>query len=367
MPSVPNPSVYFVSSVFKVFWALPCTGRGRPEPPSLERVQSFLVTLPAPLSRNIDLRTTIFLMSTPDILFAFLSYLTVEKGLSPLTVDAYRGDLRQLAEFLEKRKRTLLNAARPNLLAFLEQLTANMVDGRSRARKLSALRHFYRFLLLDKKIKHDPTLNIESPRQWKILPKSLTLEEIDAMLAQEKSKPQDPALAIRNAALLELLYATGMRVSEIVNLRLEDLNLQASSAIVHGKGDKERIVPFGVAARDALLAYLRDSRPQLCRVRRSPLVFVDRSGTGLTRERVWRIVREAKIEGKASPHMLRHSCATHMVGNGADLRTVQTILGHADIATTQVYTHVAMDHLKSVYRAHHPRAKRRISTQKEPA
>ncbi|PYY01009.1 MAG: hypothetical protein DMG64_15735 [Acidobacteria bacterium] len=114
-------------------------------------------------------------------------------------------------------------------------------------------------------------------------------------------------------------------------------------------------------------SHLRDSRPQLCRVRRSPLVFVDRSGTGLTRERVWRIVREAKIEGKASPHMLRHSCATHMVGNGADLRTVQTILGHADIATTQVYTHVAMDHLKSVYRAHHPRAKRRISTQKEPA
>ena len=129
MPRVPNPSVYFVSSVFKVFWALPCTGRGRPEPPSRERVQSFLVTLPAPLSRNIDLRTTIFLMSTPDILFAFLAYLKVEKGLSPLTVDAYRGDLRQLAEFLEKRKRTLLNAARPNLLAFLEQLTANMVDG----------------------------------------------------------------------------------------------------------------------------------------------------------------------------------------------------------------------------------------------
>jgi integrase/recombinase XerD len=306
-------------------------------------------------------------MSTPQPLTAFLSYLKVEKGLSPLTVEAYGGDLSQLAEFLEKRNRTLLSAARPDLLAFLEQLTANMVEGRSRARKLSAMRHFYKFLLLDKKVKHDPTLNIESPRQWKILPKSLAVEEIDAMLAQEKSKPQDPALAIRNEALLELLYATGMRVSEIVNLRLEDLNLQASSAIVRGKGDKERIVPFGVAARDALVIYLRDARPSLCKLQRSPLVFLDRSGTGLTRERVWRIVREAKIDGKASPHMLRHSCATHMVGNGADLRTVQTILGHADIATTQVYTHVAMDRLKSVYRAHHPRSKRRIVAQKERA
>ena len=306
-------------------------------------------------------------MSKPQALLAFLSYLKVEKGLSPLTVEAYQGDLLQLAEFLEKRNRTLLNATRPDLLAFLQQLTANMVEGRSRARKLSALRHFYKFLLLDKKIKHDPTLNIESPQQWKILPKSLAVAEIDAMLAQEKSKPQDPAFAIRNTALLELLYATGMRVSEIVNLRLEDLNLQASSAIARGKGDKERIVPFGAAARDALLTYLRDARPRLCGPRRSALVFVDRSGTGLTRERVWRIVREAKVDGKASPHMLRHSCATHMVGNGADLRTVQTILGHADIATTQVYTHVAMDRLKSVYRAHHPRSKRRIAAQKEPA
>ena len=271
------------------------------------------------------------MMSNPQPLSAFLSYLKVEKGLSPLTVDAYRGDLLQLAEFLEKRNATLLNAARPDLLAFLEQLTANMVEGRSRARKLSAMRHFYKFLLLDKKIK------------------------------------RDPALAILNEALLELLYATGMRVSEIVHLRLEDLNLQASSAIVRGKGDKERIVPFGVAARDALQTYLHDARPQLCRPGRSALVFVDRSGTGLTRERVWRIVREAKIDGKASPHMLRHSCATHMVENGADLRTVQTILGHADIATTQVYTHVAMDRLKSVYRAHQPRSKRRILAQEERA
>jgi integrase/recombinase XerD len=151
-----------------------------------------------------------------------------------------------------------------------------------------------------------------------------------------------------------------------VNLRLEDLNLQASSAIVHGKGDKERIVPFGASATATLEMYLRDSRPQLGRTCRSALVFIDRSGTGLRRERVWRIVREAKADKKASPHMLRHSCASHMVDNGADLRTVQTILGHADISTTQVYTHVALDRLKTVHRKFHPRrSTRAISAQKE--
>jgi integrase/recombinase XerD len=300
-------------------------------------------------------------MSNQQALSAFLSYIKVEKGLSPLTAEAYQSDLLQLAEFLELKKVNLLTAKRPDLLAFLEQLTTNLVESRSRARKLCAIRHFYKFLLLDRRIKHDPTLNIESPRQWKILPKSLALSDIDEMLAHEKSKPQDPALALRNRALLEVLYATGMRVSEIVGLRLEDVNLQSASAIVRGKGDKERIVPFGVSARDALETYLRDARPLLSRVRRSPLVFIDRSGTGLTRERVWRIVRESKADRKASPHMLRHSCATHMVGNGADLRTVQTILGHADIATTQVYTHVALDRLKEVYRAHHPRSTRRLN------
>ncbi len=290
-----------------------------------------------------------------DAIPAFLSYLQVEKGLAPLTIEAYRRDLLQLSEFLESQGRTLLNARRADVLGFLEQLTSNMVESRSRARKTSAMRHFYKFLLLDKRTKHDPTLNIDSPRQWKILPKSLAVSDIDEMLAREQSRSQDLALALRNRALLELLYATGIRVSELVNLRLEDVNLQTSQAIVRGKGDKERIVPFGGSAREALESYLHDARPQLSRVRRSALVFIDRNGTALTRERVWRIVRESKADKKASPHMLRHSCATHMVGNGADLRTVQTILGHADIATTQVYTHVAMDRLKTVYRKHHPR------------
>ncbi len=307
-------------------------------------------------------------MSNQQALSSFISYLKLEKGLSPLTVAAYERDLHQLAEFLELKERTLLSADRRDLLGFLEQLTANRVESRSRARKLSAIRHFYRFLLLDRRIKCDPTLNIESPRQWKVLPKSLAISDIDEMLAREQEKPQHQALALRNRALLELLYATGMRVSEIVNLRLEDVDLAGSKAIVRGKGDKERLVPFGVSAQKSLEAYLREARPQLCRTRRSALVFVDRNGTGLTRERVWRIVRESKPDRKASPHMLRHSCATHMVGNGADLRTVQTILGHADISTTQVYTHVALDRLKEVYKRHHPRSRRSSgATRKESA
>ena len=305
-------------------------------------------------------------MSNQQVLAAFLSYLKVEKGLLPLTVEAYRSDLLQFAEFLDLKSSTLLKTKRADLISFLEQLSANRVESRSRARKLSAIRHFYKFLLLDRRIKHDPTLNIESPRQWKVLPKSLAVAEIDEMLATAQAKTQDPALAIRNQALLELLYATGMRVSEIVNLRLEDVNLAASSAIVRGKGDKERIVPFGFSARKALETYLCDARPRLGGTRRSPLVFIDRSASALTRERVWRIVRESKPDRKASPHMLRHSCATHMVGNGADLRTVQTILGHADIATTQVYTHVALDRLKKVHEKFHPRRAARLKiAQKE--
>jgi integrase/recombinase XerD len=296
--------------------------------------------------------------SSQQILPAFLSYLKVEKGLARLSVEAYERDLLQLSEFLEQHGRTLLTAERKDVLAFLEQLTANLVESRSRARKLSAMRHFYKFLLLDKRVRRDPTLNIESPRQWKVLPKSLAAVEIGEMLGAA-AKATKPELAIRNTAMLELLYATGMRVSELVNLRLEDLNLEACSAVVRGKGDKERIVPFGGPAHTALETYLRDSRPVLAAGRRSPLVFIDARATALTRERVWRIVKESKADRKASPHMLRHSCATHMVGNGADLRTVQTILGHADVGTTQVYTHVALDRLKQVYASHHPRAKRR--------
>lgn len=316
------------------------------------------------------------------LLAGFLDYLRIEKGLARLSISAYRTDIAQFAEFLEKRKRLLLTARRNDVREFLQQLFSHQVDGRSVGRKLSALRHLCRYLLLDKRIEHDPTLNIESPRQWKVLPKSLARDEVELTLAspatmasQRRDKKQAEALAIRDRAMLELLYAGALRVSELVNATIEDLKLEAGYMLVRGKGDKERIVPLGKPAQDALTEYLASGRPALAAPRvsktkggaatfagkTSPLLFIAHGGRKLTRQRIWQMVGQASAASgrHASPHMLRHSCATHMVENGADLRTVQTILGHADISTTQVYTHLALDRLRTVYQKHHPRAKAR--------
>jgi integrase/recombinase XerD len=315
------------------------------------------------------------------VLSGFFDYLRIEKGLAALSVTAYTTDVSQFAEFLEKRKRALLSAQRNDVREFLQQLFSHQLDGRSVGRKLSTLRHLYRYLLLDKKIDHDPTLNIESPRQWKVLPKSLARDEMDATLAapglrhtstsNESATQLAGALAIRDRAMLEVLYAGALRVSEIVNAKLEDLKLEAGYMLVRGKGDKERVVPLGRSAQDALREYLTDARPAVAAGKRksaaamlskgSPLLFLARGAHQLTRQRVWQMVRAASAASgrQASPHMLRHSCATHMVENGADLRTVQTILGHSDISTTQVYTHLALDRLRTVYQKHHPRAKAR--------
>ena len=298
------------------------------------------------------------------VLSHFLDYLKIEKGLAPLTVSAYATDIGQFAEFLAKHRRTLLNARRNDMRDFIQQLFANSVDGRSVGRKLSALRHLYRYLLVDKLIEHDPTLNIDSPKQWKVLPKSLARDEMEAMLSGSlpaADRPQDEAIVLRNRAMLEVFYAGALRVSEIIGIKLEDLKLDVGYVLVRGKGDKERIVPLGKSAQQALAEYMKEARNVLTGRNSSPLLFLGRRARKLTRQRVWQIVRAASFStGRhASPHMLRHSCATHMVENGADLRTVQTILGHADISTTQIYTHVALDRLKNVYARHHPRAKAR--------
>ena len=315
------------------------------------------------------------------VLAAFLDYLRIEKGLAALSVSAYTTDIDQFSEFLEKRKSVLLTARSLDVRDFLQQLFSHQVDGRSVGRKLSALRHLYRYLLLDKKLEHDPTLNIESPRQWKVLPKALARDEMEATLAAPlarlksrnvSSTKESAALAARDRAMLEVFYAGALRVSEITNAKLEDLKLEAGYMLVRGKGDKERVVPLGRSAQEALTQYLAESRSTMAAgtqsgasakvsVVNSPLLFIARGGRKLTRQRVWQMVRAASaVSGRmASPHMLRHSCATHMVENGADLRTVQTILGHADISTTQVYTHLALDRLRTVYQKHHPRAKAR--------
>jgi integrase/recombinase XerD len=326
-------------------------------------------------------------------LSSFLDYLRVERGSAKLTIAAYSSDLTQFADFLEKRRIALSAARRDDVREYIQELFSSgldgrALDGRSVGRKLSAIRHLYRHLLLDGKIDKDPTLNIDLPKQWKVLPKALSRAEVGAMLGERKQdetklgeKPQGretvrkQALRLRDRAMLELLYAGGVRVSEVADARLEDLKLEMGYILVRGKGDKERMVPLGVPAQQALQHYLKNAREAIVGVgtgtgtgtkttkmkKSSPLLFPGTGGRRLTRQRVWQLVGKASIAAgrHASPHMLRHSCATHMVENGADLRTVQTILGHSDISTTQIYTHVALDRLKSVYAKHHPRAKAR--------
>jgi integrase/recombinase XerD len=310
--------------------------------------------------------------STPNLplLREYQAYLRVEKGLRPLTCEAYLGDLKTFAEFLDEKNGLLIQAGQGDVAGFLEHLRAHGIESRSAARKLSCLRGFYKWLLLDKRMHHDPTVNIESPKAWKVLPKALAEPEVAEMLdraGMAASHPQARATDLRDRAILELLYAGGLRVSEVTALSTGDLGLDLGRVQVRGKGDKERIVPLGQVAIEALETYLHEGRPHLARIstaqKRSAnrgdgtRLFLSLRGMPLTRQWIWHLVKTSN--GDASPHRLRHSCATHMVEHGADLRSVQLLLGHADISTTQVYTHLALGRLKAVHRLHHPRATRR--------
>ncbi len=314
------------------------------------------------------------------LLREYAGYLQVERGLRPATLEAYGRDLLQFAEHLERhRGGTLLTAREEAVRAFFGEMRANGVDSRTLARKLSALRGLYRWMLLDKRVRHDPTATVQQPSLWKVLPKSLGEREMTDVLegaAAGARAPDASAAALRDYAILELLYAGGLRVGEICALRVEDVKLDAGRAQVRGKGDKDRVVPLGRSACVALEQWLKRGRPTLQRSGRDIArgngkgvgakvvgierrLFLGRRGGPVTRGWVWGMVRAAAAAqgAKASPHTLRHSCATHMVEHGADLRSVQVLLGHADIATTEIYTHTALGRLKAVHRAHHPRAR----------
>jgi integrase/recombinase XerD len=304
------------------------------------------------------------------LLREFGGYLRVEKGLRPNSCEAYGRDLEQFAEYLEKRNGVLTGATHEDVRGFMEERRGNHVESRSLARALSGLRGFYRWLLLDKRVAHDPTVNVERPSSWKVLPKSLGEDEVGRMLERTgnaANAADADGLALRDHAILELLYGGGLRVGEICGLRVEDVRLDQQRAQVRGKGDKERIVPLGRRACEAIERYLELGRPELVRrgngVQRA--MFLSVRGRVLTRQWVWEMVRGCSDGKVASPHKMRHSCATHMVEHGADLRSVQTFLGHADIATTQVYTHVALGHLKAVHRKHHPRGRSREEVQRK--
>lgn len=287
----------------------------------------------------------------------YLSYLSVERGLSRNTVDAYERDVRDFLTFLDGSQRDLQQADREALREYIQKLYVRL-SARSVMRKVAALRSFFRFLLLDGFISHDPTETLETPKTWRSLPKYLTVDEVNQLLQQ----PDLGTLqGIRDRAMLEVLYATGLRVSELVRLRLSDLNFEVGFLRTLGKGAKERIVPIGDSAIEATSTYLEEAYPKYKSKNPStPFLFLSQKGGAMTRQNFWVLVekygKRVGLASRLSPHVLRHSFATHLLENGADLRAVQLMLGHADISTTQIYTHVTRERLRKVYQKYHPRA-----------
>jgi integrase/recombinase XerD len=288
----------------------------------------------------------------------FLTHVRVEKGLSANTVAAYQRDLVKFNAVAQKRKLALESISRDDLVDFLAGLYREKLESRTVARHLVTLRNFFRFAQVQELIATDPSLNLESPKIRRNLPGYLKLEEVERLLEQPDGKT---ALGLRDRAMLEVLYSSGLRVSELIGLRVTDLDTKVGCIRCIGKGDKERIVPAGKKALGIVEKYLRDARPKLLgKGVSSQSLFVNRNGHSLSRVGVWKILsaygRRAGLRVALTPHMLRHSFATHLLERGADLRSVQLMLGHADISTTQIYTHVVEERLKQIYKAHHPRA-----------
>lgn len=288
----------------------------------------------------------------------FINYLGVERGLAQNTLQSYSRDLAQYYEYLKQVNGAAPeNASSSQIMAYLRELQRQGKATATVARRLAALKAFYQFLVMEKKVENDPTANLESPRLEKKLPSVLSVEEVEHLLNQPDVRS---VAGMRDRAMLELLYATGIRVSELVALNCADINSEMGFVRCLGKGSKERIIPVGSVAVKSLRNYLQNSRPKLCRRGNEQALFLNQHGRRLTRQGFWKIIkkyaRQARIEKKITPHTLRHSFATHLLENGADLRAVQEMLGHADISTTQIYTHITRGRLKEVYSKAHPRA-----------
>lgn len=286
----------------------------------------------------------------------FLNYIRIEKGLTKNSISAYARDISRFAEYLDKKDIYIERASRGEVIGFISEMRDHGLSPRSINRMLSTIRRFYNFLILDGITKKDPTLEIQSSKAWFTLPKVLTADEVDTLLNLPKG---DDPLGIRNDTMLELLYATGLRVSELVSLKIEEINLEVGYLITRGKGNKERIVPIGEVAIVKLRRYLLDARLLMLKGRSSSNLFIKKGGKGLTRQGFWKIIKRcamlAGIEKDVSPHTLRHSFASHLLDRGADLRSVQMLLGHSDISTTQIYTHLERERLKKIHKQFHPR------------
>ena len=288
----------------------------------------------------------------------YLDHLRVEKGLSRNTLEAYSRDLADFFNWTENSiERCVSVLQEDDLRLYFLQLKQKGLSSRSVARKMSSVRGMYRFLFKEGRIAEDPSQMLEAPRAESALPRDLTLEEVDRLLAQPRTSD---ALGARDQTMLEVLYATGLRVSELLSLCLKDLNLEVGFLVAYGKGKKERLVPFGDAAMEKLKTYLVNIRPGFCKSEKVPYVFLNRSGRKLSRQGFWKMLNRyallASIRSPVTPHVLRHSFATHLLERGADLRSLQLLLGHASISTTQIYTHLNRERLKKIYARHHPRA-----------
>jgi integrase/recombinase XerD len=291
---------------------------------------------------------------------SFLTHVQVEKGLASNTLSAYRRDLTKFDDFAKKRKLQLTAVKRDDLVDFLASLYRQKLESKTVARHLVTLRNFFRYAQVQDLISEDPSAHLESPKIRRSLPGYLRLEEVEKLL---QLPDQGTALGLRDRAMLEVLYSTGLRVSELTSLKVPDLDMKVGCVRCIGKGDKERIVPVGKKALSIVEKYLRDGRPQLIGAGRGgagAFLFVNRRGARISRVGVWKILsaygRKAGLRIPLTPHMLRHSFATHLLERGADLRSVQLMLGHSDISTTQIYTHVVEERLKQIYKTHHPRA-----------
>lgn len=287
---------------------------------------------------------------------AYLDHLRVERRLARLTIESYSRDLVALARFAEAAGVAVGGLSRQDLEAFVRGLMSRGLSPRSAARAVACVRGFYRFLVLDRQLDASPADELRAPRAWPALPRFLSLDEVDRLLtAPDVATPR----GLRDRAMIEVLYATGLRVSELVGLRAAELNLEAGYLTCTGKGGKQRLVPVGEQAVDWVRRYVRDARPALLRGRSTPRLFVNARGGGLSRVGFWKILRahgaKAGLPRDLSPHVLRHSFATHLLDRGADLRAIQMMLGHADLSTTQIYTHVLDARMRTVYEKFHPR------------
>ncbi|AWB67997.1 site-specific tyrosine recombinase XerD [Saccharobesus litoralis] len=293
---------------------------------------------------------------TQQLIDSFTDYLWLEQGRSENTIAAYRRDLVQFAQYVTQQQWQLLTLRKDEVVNYIAHLYDRKIGARSAARKLSCLRKFYQFLLVTQQISHDPCANVDSPKQPKSLPKILSEADVDALLDAPNTEDN---IECRDKAMLELLYASGLRVTELVSLTMEQINLNHGVVRVTGKGDKERLVPMGELASEWISYYIKYARPNIAKQQTSVLFLSNRSQQ-MTRQTFWHRIKyyalKAGVTADLSPHTLRHAFATHLVNHGADLRVVQSLLGHSDLSTTQIYTHVAKERLQQVHAKHHPRA-----------